>query len=77
MQGLQGGEIDLQYNSVLIKSIVPSVEGGKWVIEFLDDKNRDKGRGFEKRRAKQVFFASEAETERVFDYITENLFGNV
>jgi hypothetical protein len=33
--------------------------------------------GFEKRRAKQVFFASEAETERVFDYITENLFGNV
>jgi hypothetical protein len=53
------------------------VEGGKWVIEFLDDKNRDKGRGFEKRRAKQVFFASESETERVFDYITENLFGNV
>lgn len=76
IQGLQSAEIDLQYNSELIKSIVPNVENGRWVIEFLNEENKDKARGFEFRKKKQVFYASDDEAEKAFDYITQNLFGD-
>lgn len=74
VQGLQVGEIDLQYRKELLKSVVPSVENGRFTIEMISEKEFKKARGFEKRKGKSVFFASEKETENAFNYISENLF---
>ena len=74
VQGLQVGEIDLQYRKELLKSVVPSVENGRFTIEMTSEKEFKKARGFEKRKGKSVFFASEKETENAFNYISENLF---
>ena len=74
MQGLPVGEIDLQYRSELIKAIQPDVENGRYLIKFVDEKNELKARGFEKRKNKQVFYASEAEANKALDFITEKLF---
>ena len=74
IQGLQVGEIDLQYRKYLLKSIVPSVENGKFTIEIISEKEFKKARGFEERKGKSVFFASEKESENAFKYIEDNLF---
>ena len=74
VQGLQVGEIDLQYRKELLKSIAPNVEAGRFTIEITSEKEFKKARGFEKRKGKSVFFASEKETENAFNYISENLF---
>ena len=74
MQGLQVGEIDLQYRRELVKSIVPNVENGRYTIEFIGEKELKKARGFEERKDKKVFFATEKEAENAFNYIAENLF---
>ena len=74
MQGLPVGEIDLQYRSELIKAIQPDVENGRYLIKFVDEKNELKARGFEKRKNKQVFYASEDEANKALDFITEKLF---
>jgi len=74
IQGLQVGEIDLQYRKELLKSIAPNVEAGRFTIEITSEKELKKARGFEKRKGKSVFFASEKEVENAFNYISENLF---
>ena len=74
IQGLQVGEIDLQYRKELLKSIVPSMENGRFTIEVISENELKKARGFEKRKGKSVFFATEKEAENAFNYIEENLF---
>mgnify|MGYP003465850382 FL=1 len=64
----------MQYRKELLKSIAPNVEAGRFTIEITSEKEFKKARGFEKRKGKSVFFASEKETENAFNYISENLF---
>ena len=85
IQGRPTSEIDLQYSGeLLLSGIGVNIGNDVYQIKFLNELSTDKGRGFEQRRNKKVFYASEKEKEKTLDFIgnriingLKEVFGNV
>jgi len=85
IQGRQTAEIDLQYSFELAKTgLTTSISGNDYLVKFSNKLSTDKGRGFEKRRGKKVFYASKQEQQQTTTFIGKTIikelklaFGNV
>lgn len=85
IQGRQTAEIDLQYSFELAKSgITTNIGKDVYQVKFANLLSQNKGRGFEKRRGKKVFYAAPQEQKKATNYVGKNIikglkmaFGNV
>ena len=85
IQGRQTAEIDLQYSFELAKSgLTTNIGNDVYQVKFANLLSQNKGRGFEKRRGKKVFYASLEEQKKATTYVGKNIikglklaFGNV
>jgi hypothetical protein len=85
VQGLQTSEVNLQYSGeLLLNGIGVNIGENVYQVKFLNKLSTDKGRGFEQRRNKKIFYASEKEKEKALDFVGKRIinglkevFGNV
>lgn len=85
VQGLQTSEVNLQYSGELLLSGINTNFGENvYQVKFVNQLSTDKGRGFEKKRGKKVFYASKEEKEKAVNFAgnriingLKKVFGNV
>ena len=85
IQGRQTSEIDLQYSFELAKSgLTTNIGNDVYQVKFTNLLSQNKGRGFEKRRGKKVFYSSREENNKAVKFIGKSIinglklaFGNV
>ena len=78
IQGRQTAEIDLQYSFELAKSgLTTKIGSGVYQVKFANLLSQNKGRGFEKRRGKKVFYASIQEQKKAMSFVGKKIVGEL
>jgi hypothetical protein len=78
IQGRQTAEIDLQYSFELAKSgLTTKIGSGVYQVKFANLLSQNKGRGFEKRRGKKVFYASNEEQKKATSFVGKKIVGEL
>ena len=78
IQGRQTAEIDLQYSFELAKSgLTTKIGSGVYQVKFANLLSQNKGRGFEERRGKKVFYASNEEQKKAMSFVGKKIVGEL
>ena len=74
LQDRQTAEIDLQYTFELAKSgLTTNINGNVYQVKFSNLLAQKKGRGFEKRKGKKVFYASTKEQKNAYAFVARKV----
>jgi len=71
-------EVNFQFTgSFQLRGMETAVSGDNYLIRFTDRLAQDKGRGYEKKHAKKIFYASKDESKQTATFIGKTLFKEI